>query len=121
MHQKKLFFERDFWKDLHRSISFLVRDLVFQPHVKMSWLVNELKKAGVHRCSEQLIYAWADPEKDQLPSLRAFLLLIKITENCIPVDTINHACGKKTMPENDYDEAVNALKVAMRGLNAAEH
>lgn len=103
-------FDREFWKDLQTSISFMVRDLVLGKHIKMSRIVSELKRAGVYRCSEPLIYAWGDPDDDRLPSLKAFLLLIKITENCEPLDQINQACGKRSLPETVYD----ALKEVFR-------
>jgi len=110
MHQPRLFcFESDFWKDLDSSISFMVRDLILGRDIPR--IVQGLRKAGVQRCSESLLYAWANPNKDQLPSLKTFLLIIKICEDCSPIDAINEACGKIAGPEDDHFELIRSVNV----------
>jgi hypothetical protein len=94
----------EFWQDIDRSISFLVRDLITGRDVDR--LAVALRKAGVDRCTDSLLYKWANPNAEQKPSLKAFLLLIRICENCAPVDTINEACGKIACPDHDYREGV---------------
>jgi hypothetical protein len=94
----------EFWQDIDRSISFLVRDLITGRDVDR--LVMELRKAGVERCTDSLLYKWANPNAEQAPSLKQFLLLVKITENCGPIDTINEACGKVGVPVDDYREGI---------------
>jgi hypothetical protein len=126
--QNKLYpcFDRDFWKDLTRSISFLIRDLIAGRDIAR--LARLLKEAGV-KCSDSLLYRWANPQDvDALPSLRALLLLIKITENCSAIDSINEACGKIGVPDDDFLAGVKAFTVefekrqAMRGpAPAAAH
>lgn len=104
--QKKLYpvFSQEFWQDIDRSISFLVRDLITGRDVVR--LAQELRKAGVERCTDSLLYKWANPNADQNPSLKQFLLLVKITENCEPIETINSACGTIACPDDDYREGI---------------
>jgi hypothetical protein len=105
--QKKLYpcFDKDFWKDLTPSISYLIHDLISGRDIPR--LARLLKEAGITRCSDSLLYRWANPnDADALPSLRAFLLLVKITENCGPIESINEACGKIGVPDDDYREGV---------------
>jgi hypothetical protein len=94
----------EFWLDIDRSISFLVHDLIAGRDVDR--LAVELRKAGVERCTDSLLYKWANPNAEQKPSLKAFLLLVKACENCGPVDTINEACGKIGVPDGDFLEGV---------------
>ncbi len=93
-----------FWQDIGRSISFLVRDLITGRDVAR--LAAELRKAGVERCTDSLVYKWANSEDERLPSSKALLLLIKITENCGPIESINEACGIIGCPDHDYREGV---------------
>lgn len=105
--QRKLYacFDKDFWKDPSTSISYLVRDLITGRDIGR--IVAELKKAGVNKCSDSLLYKWANPsEVDARPSLLAFLLLVKICENCGPIDSINEACGKIGVPDDDPIEGM---------------
>jgi hypothetical protein len=90
----------EFWQDIDRSISFLVRDLITGRDVDR--LVRELRKAGVERCTDSLLYKWANPNAEQSPSLKQFLLLVKICENCGPIEAINEACGKVGVPDDDF-------------------
>jgi len=94
----------EFWQDIDRSISFLVRDLITGRDVAR--LAQELCKAGVARCTDSLLYKWANPNAEQAPSTKQLLLLIKITENCAPLDSINAACGKIGVPDFDYREGI---------------
>ena len=94
----------EFWQDIDRSISFLVRDLITGRDVDR--LVVELRKSGVERCTDSLLYKWANPNAEQAPSLKQFLLLVKICENCGPVESINEACGCIGVPAHDYREGV---------------
>jgi hypothetical protein len=94
----------EFWQDIDRSISFLVRDLITGRDVAR--LAEQLRKSGVERCSDSLLYKWANPADEHLPSSKALLLLIKVTENCGPVDTINEACSKVGVPDGDFLEGV---------------
>jgi hypothetical protein len=106
--QKKLYpcFDKDFWKDLNQSISYLVRDLLVGRDI--SRVAAALKGAGVKKCSDSLLYQWANPNQpDSRPSLYAFLLLIKVCEDCSPIDFINEACGKIACPDHDYREGVH--------------
>lgn len=114
--QKKLFpcFDRDFWKDLPTSVSFLVRDLINGRDIPR--IAARLREAGVGKCSDSLLYKWANPNDEQQPSLKAFLLLIKITENCEPLDLIIQACGKKALPEERFGAATEALKALVGAL-----
>ena len=100
--QKKLWAcgSHEFWADIDRSISFLVRDLITGRDVDR--LVKALRNAGVERCTDSLLYKWANPNAEQSPSLKQFLLLVMICENCGPVDTINEACGKVGVPDDDF-------------------
>jgi hypothetical protein len=101
--QKKLFpcFDKDFWKDPNQSISYLVRDLLVGRDI--SRVAGDLKAAGVKKCSDSLLYQWANPNQpDSRPSLYAFLLLIKVCEDCSPIDSINEACGKVGVPDDDF-------------------
>lgn len=99
--QKKLLcFEKDFWQDLTRSISFLVRDLITGRDVAR--IARQLRDAGVDKCSDSLLYKWANPEDERLPNSKALLLLIKITQNYGPVAAINEACGLIAGPDDDY-------------------
>jgi hypothetical protein len=104
MNQKKLYptFSHEFWQDIDRSISFMVRDLITGRDVTR--LAQGLRKAGVDKCSDSLIYKWANPENERIPNAKALFLLIKITENCAPLDTLNEACGKVGVPDCDYLE-----------------
>lgn len=104
--QKKLYpiFSQEFWQDIDRSVSFLVRDLITGRDVAR--LVTELRRVGVDRCTDSLLYKWANPNANQAPSLKQFLLLVKITENCGPVETINAACGIIGCPDHDYREGL---------------
>lgn len=102
MNQKKLYptFSHEFWQDIDKSISFLVRDLITGRDVTK--LAQGLRKAGVEKCSDSLLYKWANPEDERLPNSKALLLLIKITENCTPIESINEACGAIGVPDYDY-------------------
>jgi len=112
--QKKLHpcFSRDFWQDLPVTVSFLVRDLITGRDIPR--IAAALREAGVGKCSDSLLYKWANPNDEQQPTLKAFLLLIKITENCEPLDRVNHACGKITMLEEEYQAAMDAAQVLKR-------
>jgi hypothetical protein len=92
------------WQDLDRFISFLVHDLIAGRDVDR--LAVALRKAGVERCTDSLLYKWASPNAEQKPSLKAFLLLVKICENCGPIESINEACGIIGVPDYDYREGV---------------
>ena len=107
--QKKLYpvFSQEFWQDIDRSISFLVRDLITGRDVVR--LAKSLRDAGVERCTDSLLYKWSNPNAEQAPSLKAFILLVKICENCGPIDSINEACGKIAVPDDDYREGVRAF------------
>ena len=94
----------EFWQDIDRSISFLVRDLITGRDVAR--LAMELRKAGVSKCTDSLLYKWSNPEDERIPNSKALLLLIKITENCSPVDRINEACGKVGVPDDDLLEGM---------------
>lgn len=103
--QKKLYpcFNKDFWQDLNRSISYLIRDMLVGRDI--SRVAAALKGAGVKKCSDSLLYQWANPNQpDSRPSLYAFLLLVKVCEDCSPIDSIAEACGKICSPEDDYRE-----------------
>lgn len=105
--QKKLYpcFDKNFWKDLNVSISYLIRDLLMGRDIVR--VAAALKGAGVQKCSESLLYQWANPNQPQArPSLYAFLLLIKVCEDCSPIDSINEACGKISGPEDDLLELI---------------
>jgi hypothetical protein len=106
MNQKKLWAcgSREFWQDIDRSISFLVHNLITGQNVAR--LAAELRKAGVQKCTDSLLYKWSNPEDERLPSTKALLLLIKITENCAPVESINEGCGIIGVPDCDYREGV---------------
>lgn len=90
----------EFWRDLDRSISYLVRDLITGRD--MTRLARQLREAGVEKCSDSLLYKWANPEDERIPNSKALLLLIKITENCGPVASINEACGTIAVPDDDF-------------------
>ena len=94
----------EFWADIDRSISFLVRDLITGRDVVR--LAKSLRDAGVERCTDSLLYKWANPNADQTPSLKQFLLLVKICENCGPIESINAACGTIGVPDHDYREGI---------------
>lgn len=94
----------EFWQDIDQSVSYLVRDLITGRDV--NWLVTELRRAGVERCTDSLLYKWANPNAEQQPSLKQFLLLIKITENCQPLEMVNEACGLIACPARDYREGI---------------
>jgi hypothetical protein len=113
--QKKLAcFEADFWRDLPQSISWLVRDLITGRDVPR--IAAKLRELGVEKCSDSLLYKWANPNEPHLPSFKAFLLLIKITENCTPVDTISPACGMAAIMVNgDPAASLRALAAALEG------
>jgi hypothetical protein len=105
--QRKLYpcFDQDFWKRLPVSISYMVRDLITGRDIGR--LVQALKEAGITKCSESLLYKWANPSiVDALPSLMAFLLLVKLCENCEPIESINAACGKIGVPDDDLMEGM---------------
>ena len=109
--QKKLphCFDGEFWTDIPASISYLVRDMITGRDIPR--VAAKLRESGVHKCSDSLLYKWANPNDEQLPSLKAFLLLIKITENCDSLDRINEACGKKTIDGQEYLEIGEAVKI----------
>lgn len=94
----------EFWQDIDRSISFLVRDLIVGRDVAR--LANELRKAGVQKCTDSLLYKWSNPNAEQSPSLKQFLLLVKVCENCQPINQINEACGKVGVPDDNYLEGI---------------
>ena len=94
----------EFWQDIDRSISFLVRDLITGRDVVR--LAKTLRNSGVERCTDSLLYKWANPNADQAPSLKQFLLLVKICENCGPIESINAACGKIGVPDDDLLEGM---------------
>ena len=106
MNQKKLYptFSHEFWQDIDRSVSFMVRDLITGRDVAK--LATELRKAGVQKCTDSLLYKWSNPEDERLPNAKALLLLVKITENCAPIDSMAEACGKIACPDDDYREGV---------------
>jgi len=106
MNQGKLYptFSHDFWQDIDRSLSFLVRDLITGRDVAR--LAHELRKAGVSKCGDSLLYKWSNPNSEHAPSLKQFLLLVKICENCGPIESINEACGIIGCPDHDYREGV---------------
>jgi len=81
-----------------------VRDLITGRDVDR--LAAGLRQVGVERCTDSLLYKWANPNAEQKPSLKQFLLLVKITENCDPIDSINEACGKISCPDHDYRDGV---------------
>jgi hypothetical protein len=107
--QKKLWpcFDKDFWKDVDRSVSFLVRDLITGRDVVR--LAKLLRDGGVEKCSDSLLYKWANPTDERLPSLKAFLLLIKICEDCGPVASINEACGSIAVPNDNFLEGIKSF------------
>jgi hypothetical protein len=90
------------WQDIDRFISFLVHDLIAGRDVDR--LAVALRKSGVDRCTDSLLYKWANPNAEQKPSLKAFPLLVKICENCGPIESINAACGIIGCPDHDYRE-----------------
>jgi hypothetical protein len=89
-----------FWDDLDLSISLMVQELLDGQVIDE--LVDKLKDAGVQRISSSLLYKWANPNAEQAPSLKQFLLLVKICENCGPIESINEACGKVGVPDDDF-------------------
>lgn len=97
----------EFWQDIDRSISFLIRDLITGRDVAR--LVQDLKRAGVERVTDSLLYKWANPNADQNPSLKQFLLLVKVCENCGPIESINEACGKIGVPDDNYREGIRTF------------
>lgn len=97
-------FSHSFWQDIDRSVSFLVQDLIKGEDV--TWLATELRKAGVQKCTDSLIYKWANPEDERLPNSKALLLLIKITGNCVPLESIIAACDIIGVPAFDYREGI---------------
>ena len=107
--QKKIwpYGSHEFWQDIDQSISYLVRDLITGRDV--AWMAQELRKAGVQRCTDSLLYKWANPMAEQKPSLKQFLLLIKICEDCRPIESINAACGKIGVPDGDYREGIKVF------------
>ena len=109
--QKKLWpvFSHIFWQDLQRSISYLVRDLITGRDVAR--LAQKLKDSGVERVTDSLIYKWANPEDERLPSTKALLLLIKLAEDCGPIERLNEACGLIGVPEFDYREGIKLFTV----------
>lgn len=106
--QKKLWpcSSHEFWRDIDRSLSFLVRDLITGRDVAR--LARSLRDAGVERCTDSLLYKWANPEDERIPNSKALLLLIKITENCGPVASINEACGTIAVPDDDFLAGIKA-------------
>ena len=73
----------------------------------VSRVAAALKAAGVQKCSDSLLYQWANPNRPEArPSHYAFLLLIKVCEDCGPIDAIGEACGKICGPEDDYRELI---------------
>jgi hypothetical protein len=107
--QKKLWrirLEREFWGNLKRSISYLVRDLLVGRDVAR--LAARLREEGVS-CSDSLLYKWANPNDVQIPNLEQFFLLIKHTENCEPFKEVGQACGYIAVPEGDLGEALEHL------------
>jgi len=104
--QKKLWpvFSSSFWQDIDCSVSYLVQDLI--KGRDLTRLAAALRKAGVQKCTDSLIYKWANPEDERLPNAKALLLLIKITEDCTPIESINEACGIIGVPDCDYREGI---------------
>lgn len=107
--QKKIYpcFDKEFWKDITLSISYLIRDLITGRDIAR--IARALREAGIVKCSDSLLYKWANPHDDATPSLKAFLLLVKICEDCGPIASINEACGSIGVPDNDFQEAVSCL------------
>ena len=104
--QKKLYpcFDKDFWQDLNKSLSHIIKDLLLGRDI--SRVAKSLRDAGISKCSDSLLYKWSNPNDDTLPALRAFMLLIKICEDCSPVDSLGEACGKIACPDHDYREGI---------------
>jgi hypothetical protein len=112
--QKKLFrlhLNREFWQNLKRSSSFLVRDLLVGRDVAR--LAARLREEGVS-CSDSLLYKWANPNDVQIPNLEQFFLLIKHTENCEPFIEVGRACGYIAVPVDDLAGALDVLLAAYR-------
>lgn len=112
--QKKLWkirADRDFWQNLKRSVSFLVRDLLVGRDVAR--LAGRLRDDGVN-CSDSLLYKWANPNDIQIPNMEQFFLLVKHTENCGPLVEIGEACGYVAVPEGDPLEALEYFLRAYR-------
>ena len=106
----------EFWQDIDQSVSFLVRDLITGRDVGR--IARQLRDAGVERCSDSLLYKWANPEDERGPSAKALLLLVKITENCGPIASINEACGQIAVPDDDFLEGVKVYAAAFEQLQA---
>lgn len=97
--QRKLWrldINKEFWEDPDKSISYLMRDLLLGRDV--SRIATALKKAGIQKVSDSLLYKQANPGEDARPSLKQFLLEIKITENCDPLMALSRACGTASAP-----------------------
>jgi hypothetical protein len=92
--QKKLWrldLDKEFWEEPDRSISYLMRDMLVGRDIAR--LAASLKLAGVHKCSDSLLYKFANPNEEARPSFKQFILTVKLTENCEPISALARACG----------------------------
>lgn len=92
--QKKLWrldLDKEFWEDPDRSVSYLMRDMLVGRDIAR--LAAALKLAGVKKCSDSLLYKFANPHEEARPSFKQFILTVKITENCEPIMALSRACG----------------------------
>lgn len=114
--QKKLWainLSCEFWQNLKKSISYLVRDLLLGRDVAR--IAAKIRNEGV-QCSDSLIYAWANPNDIRIPNLEQFLLLVKHTENCEALKEIGQACGYIPVPRI---EPLEAMAILLNALEAA--
>lgn len=100
----------EFWKNPKRSISYLVRDLLLGRDVAR--IAAKIREHTV-QCSDSLLYAWANPTDIRIPNMEQFLLLIKVTENCQPLQEIGEACGYIPVPRVEPLEAMQILLKAL--------
>jgi hypothetical protein len=92
----------EFWGDLPRAISFMIRDLLFGRNIaRVAQLLGK---------TDSLLYKWADPSQEALPNALQLFQLITITENCQPVVSAAQACGYDLVPRGLTDlEAMDCL------------